>query len=163
MGCIGKDRFGEILEERTRAAGVNVTYQYNEGTPTGTCAVLITGKQRSAPSTVSGRLPSRRRRRITQLKIKNRKLPLLQAFAGGFFLTVFRFSEHRRFGYGLRRLRTLNSDISGFVLVSTLINRWRHENWLEPYFRFSYNVNIGRAVSRHGTPNNSIFFFFFLK
>ncbi|KAI0224208.1 Adenosine kinase 1 [Lamellibrachia satsuma] len=47
MGCIGKDKFGQILEERTKAAGVRVTYQYHDTEPTGTCAVLITGKDRS--------------------------------------------------------------------------------------------------------------------
>ena len=46
MGCIGKDKFGQILEERTKAAGVRVTYQYHDTEPTGTCAVLITGKDR---------------------------------------------------------------------------------------------------------------------
>ncbi|XP_018496463.1 adenosine kinase [Galendromus occidentalis] len=42
MGCIGKDEFGNILAEKAREAGVNVRYQINETTPTGTCAVLLT-------------------------------------------------------------------------------------------------------------------------
>jgi len=50
MGCIGKDKFGNILEERTKSAGVRVTYQYHDTEPTGTCAVLITGKDRSVSS-----------------------------------------------------------------------------------------------------------------
>ena len=44
MGCIGKDKFGEILAEKARGNGVNVEYQIHDKEPTGTCAVLITDK-----------------------------------------------------------------------------------------------------------------------
>ena len=48
-GCIGKDKYGEILEEKTQAVGTNTIYMYHEKEPTGTSAVLITdkGKNRS--------------------------------------------------------------------------------------------------------------------
>lgn len=46
MGCIGNDKYGKILEKKTTEAGVAVSYQIDEATPTGTCAVLLTGKQR---------------------------------------------------------------------------------------------------------------------
>lgn len=49
MGCVGSDRYSQILEDKARAQGVNVQYQYTNKEPTGTCAVLITkkGTQRS--------------------------------------------------------------------------------------------------------------------
>ena len=47
MGCVGKDKYSKILEDRARENGLNVRYQYTEKEPTGTCAVLITGKERS--------------------------------------------------------------------------------------------------------------------
>lgn len=48
MGCIGKDdKYGSILREKVREAGVKGVYQVTEKEPTGTCAVLITGKNRS--------------------------------------------------------------------------------------------------------------------
>ena len=47
MGCVGRDKYSKILEEHARASGLNVRYQYSETNPTGTCAVLITGKERS--------------------------------------------------------------------------------------------------------------------
>lgn len=49
MGCVGKDKFGTMLEQKAKEAGVNVKFQYSEEQPTGTCAVLITqsGKNRS--------------------------------------------------------------------------------------------------------------------
>ncbi|XP_043484470.1 adenosine kinase 2-like isoform X2 [Leptopilina heterotoma] len=47
MGCVGKDKYSAILEERARENGLNVRYQYTDKEQTGTCAVLITGKDRS--------------------------------------------------------------------------------------------------------------------
>merc|ERR1711976_183279 len=50
VGCIGKDdKYGKILEEKAKEAGVNVLYQRSDKEPTGTCAVLVTdnGKNRS--------------------------------------------------------------------------------------------------------------------
>ena len=47
VGCIGRDKFGEILESKVREAGVNSSYMYTEAEPTGTCAVCITGTNRS--------------------------------------------------------------------------------------------------------------------
>lgn len=47
FGCVGKDRYAEILEDKARSAGLDVHYQVREDVPTGTCAVLITGTHRS--------------------------------------------------------------------------------------------------------------------
>ncbi|XP_076160305.1 adenosine kinase 2 isoform X2 [Ptiloglossa arizonensis] len=47
MGCVGTDRYSKILEDRAQAAGLNVRYQYCNNEPTGTCAVVITGNERS--------------------------------------------------------------------------------------------------------------------
>ena len=46
MGCVGRDASSKILEEKASEAGVNVKYQYSDK-PTGRCAVLITGQDRS--------------------------------------------------------------------------------------------------------------------
>ncbi|KAG8182286.1 hypothetical protein JTE90_029356 [Oedothorax gibbosus] len=55
MGCIGKDKFGKILESKAKEAGVLVSYQYHETLPTGTCAVVITdqGAKRSLCANLS--------------------------------------------------------------------------------------------------------------
>uniref|UniRef100_A0A131XX10 Adenosine kinase n=1 Tax=Ixodes ricinus TaxID=34613 RepID=A0A131XX10_IXORI len=47
MGCIGHDKFGGILEQKAKEAGVNVRYQYSDKEATGTCAVLLTDQGRS--------------------------------------------------------------------------------------------------------------------
>jgi len=47
FGCVGDDKFGKTLEEKAKEAGVNVQYQVSTEHPTGRCAVLITGQDRS--------------------------------------------------------------------------------------------------------------------
>jgi adenosine kinase len=47
IGAIGKDHNAEIMKEKAREVGLNTVYQINETLPTGTCAVLITHKDRS--------------------------------------------------------------------------------------------------------------------
>ncbi|XP_044253770.1 adenosine kinase [Tribolium madens] len=47
FGCVGTDKYSQILKDKAKADGVNVVYQYNDKVPTGTCAVLITGTNRS--------------------------------------------------------------------------------------------------------------------
>lgn len=47
MGAVGSDQYSKTLEESAAKDGVLVNYQKNESTPTGTCAVLINGGERS--------------------------------------------------------------------------------------------------------------------
>lgn len=47
FGCINRDRFGDILEQKAKDIGVNVKFQYTDKQATGTCAVIVTGKSRS--------------------------------------------------------------------------------------------------------------------
>lgn len=47
FGCVGNDKYAEILKSKAQEDGVDVHYQYTDKEPTGTCGVLITGTQRS--------------------------------------------------------------------------------------------------------------------
>uniref|UniRef100_A0A4W4HPE6 Adenosine kinase n=1 Tax=Electrophorus electricus TaxID=8005 RepID=A0A4W4HPE6_ELEEL len=47
FGCIGEDRFGEILKEKAQEAHVDAHYYEQSKEPTGTCAACITGDNRS--------------------------------------------------------------------------------------------------------------------
>ncbi|XP_017778773.1 PREDICTED: adenosine kinase 2 isoform X2 [Nicrophorus vespilloides] len=47
FGAVGEDEYAKILQERAIAEGVNVQYQHAQDSSTGTCAVLITGTDRS--------------------------------------------------------------------------------------------------------------------
>jgi len=46
-GCIGKDKYGDILKQKATDAGVNPHYMIHDTEPTGTCAVMLTGLDRS--------------------------------------------------------------------------------------------------------------------
>ncbi len=47
FGAVGNDDFGRTLEEYATSDGVLVNYQHTPDVPTGTCAVLIHGGERS--------------------------------------------------------------------------------------------------------------------
>ena len=47
FGCIGIDKFGEILKEKAAEAHVDAHYYEQNEQPTGTCAACITGDNRS--------------------------------------------------------------------------------------------------------------------
>uniref|UniRef100_A0A8C8E1T4 Adenosine kinase n=1 Tax=Oryzias sinensis TaxID=183150 RepID=A0A8C8E1T4_9TELE len=47
FGCIGTDRFGEILKKKAEEAHVDARYYEQNEEPTGTCAACITGDNRS--------------------------------------------------------------------------------------------------------------------
>ncbi|KAF2757121.1 Ribokinase-like protein [Pseudovirgaria hyperparasitica] len=47
IGCVGKDKYAEILEKASSEQGVKTAYRYDETTPTGRCGVVITGHDRS--------------------------------------------------------------------------------------------------------------------
>ncbi|XP_075238658.1 adenosine kinase 2 [Lycorma delicatula] len=89
MGSVGLDKYSQILEEKARADGVNVRYQYNEKEPSGTCAVLITknGTQRS----LCANLAAANHFTTDHIRKSENKKIIQQAeyfYISGFFLTV---------------------------------------------------------------------------
>lgn len=47
FGCVGNDETAKTLQDCAKAAGLEARYQVNQDHPTGKCAVLITGQDRS--------------------------------------------------------------------------------------------------------------------
>ncbi|XP_017145529.1 adenosine kinase [Drosophila miranda] len=47
FGAVGKDKFADRIVKRARADGVETHYQVKEELPTGTCAVIVSGQNRS--------------------------------------------------------------------------------------------------------------------
>ncbi|XP_015172277.1 PREDICTED: adenosine kinase 1 isoform X1 [Polistes dominula] len=87
MGCVGKDKYSKILEERAVTNGLNVRYQYTDQEPTGTCAVLITGKERS----LCANLAAANCFSTSHIEIPENKKLIENAeyiYISGFFLTV---------------------------------------------------------------------------
>eukprot|EP01084_Bolivina_argentea_P307565 531633_1 len=87
FGCIGKDKFGELLESTTIEAGVKVHFMKDAKTATGTCAVCITDKERSLVANLAA---------ANNFKISHCETAKAQkmiascsvAYSAGFFLTV---------------------------------------------------------------------------
>lgn len=53
IGCVGKDEYANTLKAKASEGGTTVEYLVDEATPTGTCAVLITGQNRSLVANIS--------------------------------------------------------------------------------------------------------------
>lgn len=53
IGCIGKDEFGQVMTKVCADDGVSVKYLIDDTVPTGTCAVLVHGGERSLVANLS--------------------------------------------------------------------------------------------------------------
>ncbi|XP_017798780.1 PREDICTED: adenosine kinase 2 [Habropoda laboriosa] len=87
MGCVGRDKYSKILEDKARADGLNVRYQYTNKEPTGTCAVLITGNERS----LCANLAAANCFSLSHIEEPENKMLIEMAeyiYVSGFFLTV---------------------------------------------------------------------------
>ncbi|CAB4065592.1 E2.7.1.20 [Lepeophtheirus salmonis] len=87
MGCIGKDESGDILQKKVAEDGVEGMYQIHETLPTGKCAVLITGVNRSLVT----KLDAANHFSVSHLEepknwevVHNSKI----CYSAGFFITV---------------------------------------------------------------------------
>ena len=87
IGCVGKDKYADILREKNDAAGVMAKYLVVDTHPTGRCGVIITGQDRSMCTDLAA---------ANEYKIEHLKSPeiwgLVQKanvfFVGGYHLTV---------------------------------------------------------------------------
>ncbi|KAJ5649561.1 uncharacterized protein N7484_003284 [Penicillium longicatenatum] len=87
IGCVGKDRYGEILKKTCEKAGVHTEYRVDETQPTGKCGAVITGHNRSLCTHLAA---------ANEYKLEHLKQPhiwdLVEKaqfyFVGGFHLTV---------------------------------------------------------------------------
>ncbi|KAH8388876.1 hypothetical protein KR215_003174 [Drosophila sulfurigaster] len=87
FGCVGQDDYASTLREKAREAGVDAHYQVSADTPTGTCAVLITGTHRS----LCANLAAANKFTIDHLEQPANKALVENAlyyYISGFFLTV---------------------------------------------------------------------------
>jgi adenosine kinase len=86
MGCVGNDEYGATLKKAASDSGVKVEYAVDEETPTGTCAVLITGNDRSLVANIS----AANNYKVAHLEGVGK--PLMEAakfyYISGFFITV---------------------------------------------------------------------------
>eukprot|EP00033_Pygsuia_biforma_P000672 GCRY01000791.1.p1 GENE.GCRY01000791.1~~GCRY01000791.1.p1 ORF type:complete len:380 (-),score=72.97 GCRY01000791.1:41-1180(-) len=87
IGCVGKDAYADKLKAILEKNGTTPLYQEDEKTPTGTCAVLLTGKNRS----LIANLAAANNFTIDHLKKEHVKKVIDETdvfYMTGFFLTV---------------------------------------------------------------------------
>jgi len=87
MGCVGKDEFGETLATCAKGDGVLSHYMQDESTPTGVCAVLVKGGERSLVT----KLDAANNFKPSHLETPKAKEIIEAAkfyYIAGFFLTV---------------------------------------------------------------------------
>jgi len=86
IGCVGKDAYADTLAKQAKDAGVHVEYCIDEATPTGTCAVLVNGVNRSLVANISAANNYKEEHLNTAGK------PLMEKasfyYISGFFITV---------------------------------------------------------------------------
>jgi len=87
MGCVGDDAYGKQLEKCASEDGVLVHYMKDPTTPTGTCAALVLGGERS----LVANLAAANNFKATHLETEKAK-EIIEAseiyYSAGFFLTV---------------------------------------------------------------------------
>eukprot|EP00299_Pterocystis_sp_00344_P009483 c4007_g1_i1.p1 GENE.c4007_g1_i1~~c4007_g1_i1.p1 ORF type:complete len:354 (-),score=96.54 c4007_g1_i1:56-1117(-) len=87
VGCVGKDRFGQVLEDVATKDKVKVHYMKIDDVPTGTCAVLIDQSERSLVANISAAgkfVPDHLTRADTTELMHKAKVFYIE----GYFLTV---------------------------------------------------------------------------
>ncbi|KAF3482426.1 adenosine kinase [Arthroderma uncinatum] len=87
IGCVGKDKYADILRESCAKAGLRVEYRVDEVQPTGRCGVIITGHHRCLVTHLAA---------ANEYKLDHLKQPQIWDlvekakvyFVGGYHLTV---------------------------------------------------------------------------
>ncbi|KAM5444632.1 adenosine kinase [Microsporum ferrugineum] len=87
IGCVGKDKYADILRESCAKAGIRVEYRVDDVQPTGRCGVIITGHNRCLVTHLAA---------ANEYKLDHLKLPQIWDlvekaqfyFVGGYHLTV---------------------------------------------------------------------------
>ncbi|KAL1957685.1 hypothetical protein VTO42DRAFT_5662 [Malbranchea cinnamomea] len=87
IGCVGRDKYADILKEACEKAGLHTEYRVDDVQPTGRCGVIITGHNRSLVTHLAA---------ANEYKIEHLKQPHVWSlvekaqvyYVGGYHLTV---------------------------------------------------------------------------
>ncbi|XP_072484212.1 adenosine kinase isoform X5 [Notamacropus eugenii] len=88
FGCIGMDKFGEILKKKAAEAHVDAHYYEQNEQPTGTCAACITGDNRSLVANLAAANCYKKEKHLDLEKNWKLVEKAKVYYIAGFFLTV---------------------------------------------------------------------------
>lgn len=112
FGCIGIDKFGEILKSKAADAHVDAHYYEQNEQPTGTCAACITGGNRSLVANLAAANCYKKEK---HLDLENNWMLVEKArvyYIAGFFLTVSPESVLKVARYAAENNRTFTLNLS---------------------------------------------------
>lgn len=87
VGCVGDDDFGKQLKASAEKDGLNAQYLVDNKTPTGTCAVLVVGKERTLVANLAAANEYKHDHLLTD-EIQQFVQKAQYYYFSGFFLTV---------------------------------------------------------------------------
>ncbi|XP_028982718.1 adenosine kinase isoform X2 [Betta splendens] len=88
FGCIGKDKFGEILKTKAAEAHVDAHYYEQDEEPTGSCAACITGDNRSLVANLAAANCYKKEKHLDLEENWKLVEKAKVCYIAGFFLTV---------------------------------------------------------------------------
>ncbi|XP_067876717.1 adenosine kinase-like isoform X2 [Heterodontus francisci] len=88
FGCIGKDKFGDILKKKAEEAHVDAHYYEQNEQPTGSCAACITGDNRSLVANLAAANCYKKERHLDQKENWQLVEKAKVYYIAGFFITV---------------------------------------------------------------------------
>ncbi|KAF7652543.1 hypothetical protein LDENG_00095050 [Lucifuga dentata] len=88
FGCIGNDKFGEILKQKAEEAHIDAHYYQQDEEPTGTCAACITGDNRSLVANLAAANCYKKNKHLDLEENWNLVEKAKVYYIAGFFLTV---------------------------------------------------------------------------
>nr|XP_020457510.1 adenosine kinase-like isoform X2 [Monopterus albus] len=88
FGCIGKDKFGEILKQKAEEAHIDAHYYEQDEEPTGMCAACVTGVNRSLVANLGAANCYKKDKHLDLEENWNRVEKAKVCYIAGFFLTV---------------------------------------------------------------------------
>uniref|UniRef100_UPI00398F4E65 adenosine kinase-like isoform X2 n=1 Tax=Pristiophorus japonicus TaxID=55135 RepID=UPI00398F4E65 len=88
FGCIGRDKFGEILKKKAEEAHVDAHYYEQSEQPTGTCAACITGDNRSLVANLAAANCYKKEKHLDQKENWQLVEKAKVYYIAGFFITV---------------------------------------------------------------------------
>lgn len=86
-GSVGKDKYSKFLEVEAEKCGLTVKYHYEEKVPTGTCAVLVVGKERTLITNLSAANHYKHEHLLSN-EVQDLMKEAQFYYSAGYFLTV---------------------------------------------------------------------------
>lgn len=152
IGCVGSDEFGSRLKELTTQDGVTTHYLVDQSTPTGTCAVLITQKERSLVANLAA-ANNYKKDHFDSAEIQDLVKSVPFFYITGFFLTVSPATMISIGEHASSNNKTFLMNISAPFLVDFF---WDQMNSVLPYVDVLFgNENEAQAFGKkQGWPES---------